>query len=345
AQARSKRGEEEEGPAKHDQPTDQATQSEIPRTPRETPASTSVVGLAVPTEALVLIRQATGMQPTANSERAGEATQGAMPSTARLATPGDEKALAKPLPDSTHARPNTLQEVETGDAGDVQTTLPRPANTMPRQLATESATGATGSGEDSLKVLRSETHLAPVAQLPPALQIAARVAEAVSTAEAPDGFPNPSDLTAARSLPQPLVKILHVALQPADLGTVVVRMSLRHDALDIQIDASRPGTVDLLQKDRDALSNVLKGSGYSIDGLSIHTLAPDRTGNSMIQQSASQASPSPSAQLQSGASQSDGGWSRSRPQAEDEQQRARGDGAASGRSSGESQTSSLGIYV
>ena len=36
-----------------------------------------------------------------------------------------------------------------------------------------------------------------------------------------------------------VVKVLRLELQPADLGTITIRMSLKDDGLDIRVEASR----------------------------------------------------------------------------------------------------------
>ena len=66
-----------------------------------------------------------------------------------------------------------------------------------------------------------------------------------------------------------VVKVLRLELQPADLGTITIRMSLKHDGLDIRVEASRHDTARLLQQDQDSLAKLLTSAGYRIDGMTV----------------------------------------------------------------------------
>lgn len=99
--------------------------------------------------------------------------------------------------------------------------------------------------------------------LPVAKQIANEIAGAVqgtsrSTLLPADGKPGLSKL-----------KVLHIQLQPESLGTVTVRMALRADTLELHIDAARAETADLIQRDREVLSSLLRAVGYRADDAQI----------------------------------------------------------------------------
>jgi hypothetical protein len=78
----------------------------------------------------------------------------------------------------------------------------------------------------------------------------------------------PGDIVAKPSA-APVVKVLRLELQPADLGTITIRMSLKQDALDIRVEASRYDTACMLQRDQDGLSKLLTSAGYRIDGMTV----------------------------------------------------------------------------
>jgi hypothetical protein len=74
---------------------------------------------------------------------------------------------------------------------------------------------------------------------------------------------------------QPMLRVLHIALQPADLGVVVLRMSLRDDTLSLRLEAAADATARCLAHDREELSRALASSGYTLDNLVIETVASD----------------------------------------------------------------------
>ena len=65
------------------------------------------------------------------------------------------------------------------------------------------------------------------------------------------------------------LKVLHVQLQPDDLGTITVRLSMRGGALDVQMTADRSDVADRLAKDCDALAQVLRASSDLAEGLTV----------------------------------------------------------------------------
>lgn len=111
-------------------------------------------------------------------------------------------------------------------------------------------------------------------------QIADRVAAELASIENLSGTPLTSATTTSISPQGSVLKILHIKLEPENLGTVTVRLSLKDDALQMQLEASRPETADLLSRDRDALSNLMRSAGYSIDATTVAASArPDSGSN------------------------------------------------------------------
>jgi chemotaxis protein MotD len=130
-------------------------------------------------------------------------------------------------------------------------------------------TAATAAEGTSASVARDGPH-APPAPLGPSQQVAGRiVAAAVAAQQAGTAI----DASGTKAISAPVVKVLHLELQPADLGTITVRMSLKQDALDIRLEASRHDTAVALQNDQDGLAKLLASAGYRIDGVTIATNA------------------------------------------------------------------------
>jgi flagellar hook-length control protein FliK len=68
-----------------------------------------------------------------------------------------------------------------------------------------------------------------------------------------------------------VVRILHLQLQPAELGTVTIKMRLSGDNLEIELQAASEETAKLLRHDTEKLSALLRGSGYRPDVITIHS--------------------------------------------------------------------------
>ncbi len=99
-------------------------------------------------------------------------------------------------------------------------------------------------------------------------QLAQRIAgEAGTVNAAPQSAETPAYVQ--RSPFVPAVKVLRIELQPADLGTVTVRMSLRDRALQLDLEVGRGETAHLIQRERETLSTLLRSAGYLIDGLDV----------------------------------------------------------------------------
>ena len=105
------------------------------------------------------------------------------------------------------------------------------------------------------------------------------------------------------------LKILQIQLQPADLGTVTVRMEMKNADLVLHVEADRAATADMIRSDQDSLSKLLRASGYNMDAGSIRVVEGDRgaAAQQNNQQSGGQANLQSQAQSHSGASHRDDG--------------------------------------
>jgi chemotaxis protein MotD len=198
--------------------------------------------------------------------------------------------------------------------------------------------------------LQPQSALAPAPA--PVAQIAARVVSEVPPAANPVRASGSSQ-PIARSV----VKVLQIELQPANLGTITVRMELKDAGLTLHVQADRADTADLIRADEDTLSKLLRASGYDIGSGSIRFTEPDRSiqaaqttqqaaqqsaqqngqqGQQAGQQSGQQGSQS---NLQ-GSAQSQSGWaSRQERQQQQNNQAPQGAEVSTGRNDGHEQTS------
>jgi hypothetical protein len=119
-------------------------------------------------------------------------------------------------------------------------------------------------------VIDRETHLPPVAALSPVQQVAARI-----VIEAGAATESPGEAGAVLTQgPGSAVKVLHLRLEPENLGVVTIRMRLSGGRLDLQLEAARPETMRAIGKDKDLLVEKLRSSGYAMEALVIKALDP-----------------------------------------------------------------------
>jgi len=170
-----------------------------------------------------------------------------------------ERPKANVLRQETHFRPvaSTAASAPTSHAADassggVEMSLAEPATISPAGTTVLSGSGLSGT-------------------TPPSQQIADHIFAEAATATDRAGTV-PDQVSAKATL-----RVLHIQLQPADLGAVTVRMELRDAELTLHVEADRRETADLIRNDQDALSKLLRSAGYSVDSGSIRVAEPDRT--------------------------------------------------------------------
>lgn len=150
---------------------------------------------------------------------------------------------------------------------------------------------------------------------PPSLplrQIADRIASELQSA-GDAGRSNPPSAPAGTA-PHTVLKVLTIQLHPVELGAVTVRIALKNDTLELQIEAGRHDTARLVEAERDQLSGLLRSAGYSVETMTVRAVempsAPAQAGSSLTQ------SDGGAAQAQSGGAQPDAKAPGGRPQAE-----------------------------
>ncbi|AMJ62639.1 hypothetical protein AXW83_22165 [Bosea sp. PAMC 26642] len=133
----------------------------------------------------------------------------------------------------------------------------------------------------SVTVIKQETYLPPVMRLSPFQQVVEPIRQAAAelatarTEDVPElDASKPTEIAAP-------TKILHLELRPVELGSLLVKMRLTQGGMEIRIEASNAETARMLANDKDALREVVKASGFSVDAVSVETvhidgLAPDR---------------------------------------------------------------------
>ncbi len=112
----------------------------------------------------------------------------------------------------------------------------------------------------------------------------------VQSIASPDGLPRAApelQLLATQgsttSTPEPL-KVLHIQLQPKELGDVAVRIALRGDKIELRVQTARQATANLLMSDQRLLVEALQQKNFDIDSVTIQLVDPDR--NSSAQSAA-----------------------------------------------------------
>jgi hypothetical protein len=139
--------------------------------------------------------------------------------------------------------------------------------------------------EVRVSVIRQETHLAE-GFVPSAIS---QIAERVQRELRPDSLQSTLQAyLAPRQDAPPPVRVLYLQLDPPQLGPVTIRISLKDTALSLQLEAQNQETASLINRDREALSGLLRSAGYTVDGLQIQTSGADRgmTGQSFGNQAA-----------------------------------------------------------
>ncbi|NJM33873.1 MAG: hypothetical protein HC850_03250 [Rhodomicrobium sp.] len=127
--------------------------------------------------------------------------------------------------------------------------------------------------EARIAAIRQETHLAE-GFVPSAI---AQIAERVQREMRPDSLQSSLQAyLAPRQEAQPPLRVLHLQLDPPQLGPVTIRLSLKDTALSLQLEAQSHETASLIHKDREALFGLLRSAGYTVDGFQIQTAGADR---------------------------------------------------------------------
>lgn len=215
------------------------------------------------------------------------------------------------------APPRAHVEVETPDISLATPTKAAKTDASPEPRVTFSVNAAeTRAGAPPIKVAvrEQETHFPPVAQPTLLQKIVDRLAPEIAATPAPPA-PSPAAdaaLTDVRRTVDTPVKMLTLQLDPPSMGTVVVRMRLTGDSVEVRLTADRQDTMKLLQEERGALKDAMQSAGYSFDIASIdQSAAADPNQGATAGQSHARSEQQQGQQSQSGTQTNGGGGGNS----------------------------------
>jgi chemotaxis protein MotD len=144
-------------------------------------------------------------------------------------------------------------------------------------------------------------------------QIADRIAADILAGGSGQARADPVPSLPSAPMAQLPLKVLTIQLHPAELGAVTVRIALKNDVLELQIEAGRRDTARLVDADRETLSSLLRSAGYSVETMTVRAVDPSSAPASV---GSSHGSPDGAPQSQAGGSQPDARPSGGRPHAE-----------------------------
>lgn len=268
---------------------------------------------SVTTATVTVLKRETHLAPgSASAESAAEWTAAMLgrgdpepvpPTVAR--TPDRRPAADVALPDST-AKPATvspsavspLRAAQDGPGMSFQREPPMPEQAVPAEIPRPEST------EAALQGARPEASAGGGQAPAPVRLIATRILETAATTPPPGTEGASAAQAAAQSPLMTPAKVFHIQLQPAELGTVTVRMSLKDNTLRLEVEAGRGETARMLQNEGDTLSSLLRSAGYLVDGLEV------RIGDTAATSNGGQSGTSTQWGGQSGLSQGDARSSR-----------------------------------
>jgi chemotaxis protein MotD len=207
-----------------------------------------------------------------------------------------------------------------------------------------------GVADVKVTTLRQETHFAPVMRTSPTLQIVDAVASTLSGSDIDQPITNAADL-AQITRPQAsssALRVLQVQLQPIELGTVTISLSLKADVLQLHIEAARAATADMLRADREALSGLLRSVGYDVDSMNVQITEADAgsvAGPQLATLQSSSNVATPAGQTASGWSMPEEGSRGARSQGGQEQRQSSGSQTPATEGGTSDDRSTSGVYL
>ncbi len=261
----------------------------------------------------------TSKSPDKKSSKSDTSNSGVVDTTAQAAMAASIAAV--PPPQAVPAGSDGSKNQKPAVAPQINVTAQLATDTDVSPVADQAQTDAVSpdsfaaSATMTVTTISSATHFAPVARLSPVQQIADAVVGAMpDLSQTAAGLPvsdsadvaGPTDSAAADMPSDPAaaagggpVKTLNLELEPPSLGTVTITLNLTPDGLDVQLAASQSSTMNLIDKDKDSLSDQLRQSGYSVTSMAV-TLGSHNGSNVANNGSAAQ-NPNGQAASQSGS--------------------------------------------
>lgn len=192
------------------------------------------------------------------------AAAAAQPALAQRSTPGtavDSNISSTPVPASSGQETPAIPAADGG-------------REAPRRVQDRDSSSMTAANITSV---RQETYFAPPVPSP-ALQVIDRI---VSELQIDPPASTARSAGSGEDAQQP-VKVLQLQLNPPELGPLTIRMTMRNGALDLRLEAGQQDTARQIDRDREAISGILRSAGYLVDGLSVQIAAPARPDNSSL---------------------------------------------------------------
>lgn len=189
----------------------------------------------------------------------------------RVAGTGPDKAPGAPV---NTARFQSMLSARVDSRRQAQSSPPVDAKTASVADA-KLETVQTGRPEIKVTVMHQETHLGS-AQLQDMQSADGRAGRSGAVVQPGQPAAVPAEL--ARSQPAPM-RVLHLHLEPAELGGVVVKMNTKGGALTVQIQPQLPQTALMLRSDSAALNSILQAAGVLADNATVQITDPSGNSN------------------------------------------------------------------
>ncbi|MGL4396781.1 MAG: flagellar hook-length control protein FliK [Hyphomicrobium sp.] len=124
--------------------------------------------------------------------------------------------------------------------------------------------------EMKISVVRQEAHIAPMTRQSPVQQLAAATASAAHAAVAVKDASAPAPEA-------PIVKVLELRLEPDNLGTITVRMSITNGHMRLVLGVEAQDVARQVERDREELGKFLQASGFILDAVDVHAMRVEGT--------------------------------------------------------------------
>lgn len=275
--------------------TNGAARAPLADVANETPANGATVSLS---RAAALPAPAAANAPAANAPTAPvpPAAAGLVLGPVIRSEPGTPQNRAERAPPGTGSQPAPRETVTVlaSRGPEMNARLVQEAASAQRALGAQGPQAARNA-DDRMPAIAAEPEMAPnnartgavrqempVAAPSPATGPANVHGQLVQSLTAPDGLARAAQelrllatQPGATPTPEPL-KVLHIQLQPRDLGDVAVRIALRGDKLELRVQTARQATANLLMSDQRLLVEALQQKNFDIDTVTVQLVEPDR---------------------------------------------------------------------
>lgn len=271
--------------AKPGQPAEADTLRPVPETELDADGVDHVEGADATAEPQAPAPTTTGAEARAIDwlglpSQAGDAPMPKPVAPGQAALPDAEPAITPGMPSKSSDAPLRLTARPIAMEADVMA-MPSEALEPEQSLSLALARAVTSSAEmptgpAKVVVLQQETHFQPVPELAPVQKIADVVISEMEGAFDMASL-RAADLAAPEpgSKPSEPLKVLTIRLDPPELGTVTVKLRLVGDVVQVEMAASRHETAQILQQQRELLSDIMRQAGYSSSVASVQHGGPD----------------------------------------------------------------------